>query len=131
MVIDSSAIVAIFLREPEARRFLEALRAAPARFMSSATFLEIGLVLDQRARLTAETVGDELSDFVAKMEIVIVPFTEAHARLARLAHRRFGRTRHPAQLNFGDCISYALAKAMDEPLLFKGEDFQYTDIRIA
>jgi ribonuclease VapC len=131
MVIDSSAIVAIFLKEPEAFRFLEALRNASTRLMSSATFLETALVLDQRVNLAAETAGDELSEFVATTEIIIVPFTEAHARLARIAHRRFGKGRHSAKLNFGDCISYALAKATDGPLLCKGNDFHRTDIRIA
>jgi ribonuclease VapC len=131
MVIDSSAIVAIFRKEPEIFRFLEAIRTASTRLISSATFLETAFVLDQRVNLTTEAAGDELVDFLAETDTSIVPFTEAHARLARDAYRRFGRGHHPAKLNFGDCFSYALAKATDEPLLFKGKDFQLTDIRIA
>src|SRR3954464_8338995 len=114
MVIDASAIVAIFLKEAEARRFAELIGAASTRFMSAGTLLEVGIVLDQRPGLQ-EGVMDELTEFVTSARIAVVALSQANAQIAREAYRRYGRGRHPAALNFGDCISYALAKSLDEP----------------
>jgi ribonuclease VapC len=131
MVVDASAILAIFLQEPEAPRFIALIGAASSRLISAATVLEAGIVLDQRPGLAPNATPDTLSAFLINTGFSVIPFTEEHAILARLAYRRFGRGIHAAKLNFGDCISYALAKASDEPLLFKGDDFALTDIRVA
>jgi ribonuclease VapC len=130
MVVDSSVIAAIFLNEEDAGSFVDQLNSAPSRRISAATLVEIGIVLDQRIAALPDDVDDTLSELLRTLRITVVPFTEAHARLARAAYRRFGRGRHPAKLNFGDCMSYALAKSLDEPLLFKGTDFTQTDIRL-
>ena len=131
MIVDPSVIVAILLQEPDAYSLSLRLRRAEIRRMSTASVLEAGIVLDQRAGLRPDDPVDELSDLLHSVRIELVPFTERHAQLARLAYRRYGRRRHAAGLNFGDCISYALAKSLDEPLLFKGTDFSLTDIRVA
>jgi len=130
MVIDASAVVAILEDEPDADRLASLIRRAQTRWMSAVTFLEAGIVLDQRVRRTPEATRDQLSDLVDAARIALVPFTAAHAQMARQAYRRYGKGRHPAGLNFGDCMSYALAKSLDEPLLFKGTDFALTDIRV-
>jgi ribonuclease VapC len=93
--------------------------------------LEAGIVLDQRPGLTPNNPTDTLTAFLINAKFSVIPFTEQHAVIARLAYRRFGEGNHPARLNFGDCISYALAKSSDEPLLFKGADFRLTDVRVA
>jgi ribonuclease VapC len=129
MVIDTSAIVAIFLKEPESPQFIALIGAASTRFVSAGTLLECGIALDQRPRPAPGV--DELAEFLTNAGISVVPLSEAHAQLARAAYRRYGRGIHRAQLNFGDCMSYALAKSLDEPLLFKGTDFRLTDVRVA
>ena len=131
MIVDPSVIVAIFLEEPDAADFSIRLRRADVRRMSTASLFEAGILLDQRAGLEPDEPIDELRAFLQKVRIELVPFTEDHAQIARVAYRRYGKGRHPAGLNFGDCISYALAKSLDEPLLFKGTDFSLTDIRVA
>jgi ribonuclease VapC len=129
MIIDTSAIVAILRQEPEARRFAEAIKAAPVRRISATTFVEIGAVIDGGRDPVASRLFDEL---LAAVGIVIEPVTEAQARIARDAYRDFGKgSGHAAGLNFGDCFAYALAKAKGEPLLFKGDDFSRTDVVIA
>ena len=129
MIIDTSALVAILRQEPEARRFAEAIEAAPVRRISAATYVEIGAVIDGGRDPVASRLVDEL---VATAGIVIEPVTEAQARIARDAYRDFGTdSGHAAGLNFGDCFAYALAKATGEPLLFKGEDFSRTDVAVA
>lgn len=125
MVIDTSALLAILQDEPERRRFNEALEAAESRAMSTATFVESSIVTE--ARYGAEGLRD-LDLFIAKAQIEIVPVDLEQAYTARLAFSRFGRGRHPAALNYGDCFSYALAKALGTPLLYKGGDFAATDI---
>ncbi len=125
MVIDTSALVAILSLEPEAARLAQAIEADPTRLISASTLLEAGIVIE--ARLGAAG-GKELDLLVAKAGVVIEPLTADQAGIAREAWRRFGKGRHAAALNFGDCCSYALARATGEPLLFKGTDFTNTDI---
>ena len=129
MIIDTSAIVAILRQEPEARRFAEAIEAAPVRRISATTYVEIGAVIDGGRDPVASRLVDEL---LAKAGIIIEPVTAAQARIAREAYRDFGKgSGHAAGLNFGDCFAYALAKATGEPLLFKGDDFSHTDVAAA
>jgi ribonuclease VapC len=125
MVIDTSALVCILQGEPEGRSFNEAIEAAPSRSMSAATFVEVSIVLE--ARHGAAGVR-ELDAFLERAEIGLVEFDLDQARLARDAFRRFGKGRHPAGLNYGDCFSYALSMALSEPLLYKGNDFARTDV---
>ena len=125
MVIDTSALVSLLCAEAEAGAFAAALEADPVRLISAATVLESALVLE--ARFGAEG-GRELDLLISTAGLSVEPITADHVSLAREAWRRFGKGRHPAGLNFGDCFSYALAKATGEPLLFKGADFAQTDI---
>jgi ribonuclease VapC len=125
MVIDTSALVAILQREPERRPFVEAIEAADARLMSVATFVEISIVVE--ARHGAEGLRD-LDHFISRASIELVAVDAEQGNLARHAFSRFGKGRHRAGLNYGDCFSYALAVATGEPLLFKGEDFVHTDV---
>jgi ribonuclease VapC len=126
MVIDTSALLAILQDEPERRRFNESIEAADSRVMSVATFVEVSIVVDSRHG--AEGLR-ELDQFVDRAGIGLVPVDVEQARIARAAFGRFGKGRHPAGLNYGDCFSYALAHVLEEPLLFKGDDFSRTDIR--
>lgn len=129
MIVDSSAIVAIAMGEPEARAFVQSIAFAPRRRMSAATYVETGVVLDGRGDPVLSRDVDRL---LAELDITIEPVTERQARIARDAYRDFGRgSGHPARLNFGDCFSYALAKDAGEPLLFKGDHFIHTDTRPA
>jgi ribonuclease VapC len=128
MVIDTSAIVAIALDEPEAPTFEERIADDPVRMISAATLLETAMVIE--TRLSARG-GGELDLWLHKAGVEIVAVDAELADLARRAWRRFGKGRHPAGLNFGDCFSYALASLTQEPLLFKGSDFAETDIRAA
>ncbi|WP_373508255.1 type II toxin-antitoxin system VapC family toxin [Thiocapsa sp.] len=128
MVIDPSALLAILQDEPERRAFNELIEAASQRRLSTASFVELSIVIE--ARLGAEGIRD-LDLFLATAGIELVAFDMAQARLAREGFRRFGKGRHPAGLNLGDCFSYALVRALDEPLLFKGDDFPLTDVNVA
>lgn len=125
MVIDTSALIAILQDEPERRRFNEVIEAAPHRRISTATQVEIAIVVE--ARYGADGIRD-LDLFMATAAIEPVAVDAQQALAAREAFRRYGKGRHPAALNFGDCFSYALAKVLDEPLLFKGMDFAQTDL---
>ncbi len=125
MIIDTSALVAIALHEPERDGFYRAIRAAPVRLMSVANALELHLVLSRRP------LAGEYDGLFAELRIEAMAATTEHLTLARAAHDRFGRGNHPAALNFGDCFAYALAKATGYPLLFKGDDFGRTDVRVA
>jgi ribonuclease VapC len=127
MVLDTSAILAILQDEPERRKFNEAIEAAETRSLSTASFVECSMILE--SRYGADGVRD-LDLFIAKAQLSLVPVDEEQADLARRAFRNYGKGRHPAGLNFGDCFSYALAQALNEPLLFKGNDFNQTDIQI-
>ncbi len=125
MVVDSSAIIAILKQEPDAQRFALALAYAPDRWMSAVSLVEAALVIEGRF---GGRGARELDTLIARSRIQFVAFDGEQAALAREAFRRFGRGRHPAGLNFGDCLAYALAKHLDEPLLFKGDDFAKTDV---
>lgn len=125
MVLDTSAILAILQNEPERRKFNEAIETAETRSLSTASFVECSMILE--SRYGADGVRD-LDLFIAKAQVSLVSVDEEQADLARRAFRKYGKGRHPAGLNFGDCFSYALARALDEPLLFKGNDFTQTDI---
>ena len=125
MVLDTSALLAILLDEPERRRFNEAIEADPKRLVSAAAVLETSIVLETRS---GEIAGRELDLFLHRAGIQIVPIDSDHIDIARAAFRRYGKGRHSAGLNFGDCFSYALASAAGEPLLFKGADFSQTDL---
>ena len=131
MIVAPSVLVAILLKETDADELSRRLWRADVLRMSTASFLEAGIVLDQRANLQPDDPVDTLVELLRTARIELMPFTEDHARIARIAYRRYGRRRHPAGLNFGDCMSYALAKSLDEPLLFKGTDFSLTDVRVA
>lgn len=128
MVIDPSALLAIFQDEPERRAFNELIEAAPRRHLSTASLVELSIVIE--ARQGAAGIRD-LDLFLETAGIELVPFDAAQAQLAREGFRRFGKGRHPAGLNLGDCFSYALARVLDEPLLFKGDDFPLTDVAAA
>jgi ribonuclease VapC len=125
MVIDTSALLALLFNEPEADDIETALDADPVRLMSVASCLESAIVVE--ARLGAAG-GRELDLLIHRAAIELVAVTVEQADVARAAWRRFGRGRHEAALNFGDCFSYALALTSGEPLLFKGGDFTRTDV---
>jgi ribonuclease VapC len=129
MIIDTSAVAAILLDEPDAPLFATAIEDADRPSMSAGTYLEAGIVLDRRRN---PALSRRLDVFLAEASVVIEPVTERQAHIAREAYRDFGKgSGHPAQLNFGDCFAYALAKDKAEPLLFKGADFAHTDVRRA
>lgn len=126
MIIDTSALIAILRAEPEASVYARAIESAGVRRLSAASYVEVGAVIDRAGDAIASRRVDEL---LALTDIGIEAVTASQARIAREAYRDFGKgSGHSAGLNFGDCFSYALAKAKGEPLLFKGEDFGHTDI---
>lgn len=125
MIVDTSAILSILGDEPERRRFTEAIELADECLMSTASFVEASLVLE--ARRGPEGLRD-LDLLLAKAGVEFVPVDLEQARVARRAFRNFGKGRHPAKLNFGDCFPYALAIVTNSPLLFKGNDFSQTDV---
>lgn len=129
MIVDASAILAILLKEPEESRFADLLAEAknPTE-LSPVNYLEVALRVDRGDM--PETSG-KLDIILTHMNITIVDVTAEQARLAREAYGRFGKGQHPAKLNLGDCFAYALAKARNEPLLFKGDDFRRTDVEAA
>jgi ribonuclease VapC len=125
MVIDTSVVVAILLGEPELTAFTRLITHAPTVRLSAASYVEAAMVLEHRALSIPKRVLDE---FVKEFGVQIEPVTEEHARLAADAFRKYGKGHHKAALNYGDCFTYALAKATREPLLFKGNDFSKTDL---
>jgi ribonuclease VapC len=128
MVVDTSALAAILFGEPDAGRFAHALGTAPVRLLSAVTRVELSFVIEGRK---GETGRADLELLLRDGGFDIVVVTPQQAEIAIEAFRRFGRGRHRAALNIGDCFSYALAIATDDALLFKGEDFAHTDIRPA
>ncbi len=128
MIIDASALVAILQAEPESRLLAEAIEAGSRPTMSAVGFVEASIVLD--ARHGAEG-RDRLDQVIRESRIRIAPVDDEQAQIAREAFRDYGKGRHPARLNLGDCFAYALARQRREPLLFKGDDFARTDIRPA
>jgi ribonuclease VapC len=125
MVLDTSALLALLLDEPEAEAFRAALEEDQTRLVSAATLLEAAIVIEARK---GEAGGRELDLLVHKAEMVVVATDADQVGEARRAYRRFGRGHHAAGLNYGDVFSYALARVSGEPLLFKGDDFARTDI---
>ena len=129
MIVDTSALIAILRDEPEAPACAQAIENAAVRRISAVNFLEAAIVIDGSRDPIASRRFDEL---ISVAELVVEPVTETQARIGREAYRDFGKgSGHPAQLNFGDCFAYALAKVTGEPLLFKGNDFVRTDVRSA
>ena len=128
MVVDTSALVAILLGEPDAEQFARALSAAPVRLISAVTRVELSFVIEGRK---GETGRADLDLLLRDGGFDIVSVTPQQATIAIDAFRRYGRGRHRAGLNIGDCFSYALAVATDHPLLFKGDDFTHTDLQPA
>jgi ribonuclease VapC len=128
VIIDTSALIAILYREPEAERFAQLIHAADVCRISVANQLELAMVVENQLGPEGQRQADI---FLRRAGIVIEPVTVAQGELARQAFLDFGKGRHKAALNFGDCFAYALAKAMREPLLFKGNDFALTDIQRA
>ena len=126
MIVDSSALLAILFLEPEEPVFIEAVMRAVDPKMSAASYVEVAFKVDG-----AQTAGTDplLDQAIAQLGIRLVPFSVEQALVARAAFNIYGRGRHPAKLNFGDCMTYALAKTSGEPLLFKGIDFGKTDLR--
>lgn len=128
MIVDASAIVAIALDEEPASRLIEALISARRPAVSAATLFEAMIVIDARGPIASRRLDVLLAD----VDLEVVPFTTDHTALARQAYRDFGRgSGHPARLNFGDCLTYALAAARGEALLYVGDDFAHTDLRSA
>lgn len=128
MIIDTSAIVAVLFNEDDADTYARAITHAESCRVSAATFVEVSIVI---AAQTKSTGGSQLDAFFRRAGIIIEPVTEEQAHIARQAFTDFGKGRHAAGLNYGDCFSYALAKSTGEPLLFKGRDFAKTDVFIA
>ena len=124
MVIDTSAILAILQREPERRSFIEAIESADSARISVASWVEASIVIE--SRYGAEGLGD-LDRFISRARIELIPVDQEQGQLARSAFSRFGKGRHRAALNYGDCFSYAAAMSVAEPLLCKGDDFIHTD----
>jgi ribonuclease VapC len=128
MVVDTSVLVAILTNEPELRQYAQTIDEAESKLLSVASFVEASIVLEKRSG--AEGVRD-LDLFIKRSGINLVEVDAEQGQLARYAFSRFGKGRHPAALNFGDCFAYALATALGQPLLFKGRDFALTDVGVA
>ena len=128
MILDSSALVAIVFNEPERETFIAKINAARTVGIAAPTLVEAGVVLSSRSGGdAAKTLGELLS----ASDVVVIDFGSRHWREAIAAWVRFGKSRHPARLNFGDCLTYAAARVADEPVLAKGDDFAQTDIELA
>ncbi|MFZ0705911.1 MAG: type II toxin-antitoxin system VapC family toxin [Candidatus Korobacteraceae bacterium] len=129
MIVDTSALIAILFLEPEARLFSDLIAQTVDCCISAANYLEAAIVLDAAHN---PIVSRRLDELIRNADISVEPVTAAQAKIAREAYRDFGKgSGHPAQLNFGDCFAYALARDRGEPLLFKGNDFSQTDISSA
>ncbi|RKE83502.1 type II toxin-antitoxin system VapC family toxin [Rhizobium sp. AG855] len=128
MIVDTSAMVAIFYGEPEATDFTQRIHGAATTRMSVANYLELSMVIEKQLGPNGTR---QVDTFIRRAAIIIEPVTVEQGNLARQAFLDFGKGRHKAGLNFGDCFAYALAKDLDELLLFKGKDFAATDIRSA
>jgi ribonuclease VapC len=125
VIVDTSALIVLLRNEPEAEVFTDLLLGADETRISSGTLLETHIVA------SAHGSGDDLAEILELVNAEVVPFDARQAELAVQAFMKFGKGRHAAGLNFGDCFAYALARAFDEPLLFKGNDFSKTDVRVA
>lgn len=127
MVLDTSAVIAILQNEPEAELLVNELENTDNIRISAASLVETGIVMLARYGDPGEL---EVDQFILRLGVTVVPVTEAQAELARTAYRRFGKGRHPAALNYGDCFAYALAVSLHESLLFTGKDFSKTDVQM-
>ena len=125
MIVDTSALTAVLFGEPEAARYTEIIHDADRCLISAGNFVELSIVVEGQLGTVALRQCDM---FLRRAAILVEPFTVEQAHLARQAFHDFGKGRHSAGLNFGDCFAYALSKFSGEPLLFKGEDFRKTDI---
>ena len=125
MVLDTSALLAILMAEPEAEGFAVAIEHDPIRLISAGSMLETAIVAESRWR---DAGGRELDLLLFKTGITVIPVDAEQVEIARQAFRLFGKGRHPAGLNFGDCFAYALSRVSGQPLLFKGDDFAQTDV---
>lgn len=126
MIVDTSVVICLLREEPDHHRFVQALAASDGEIaMSAANYLETAIVVDANDSPALSERFDAVLDF---WRIAVIPVTPNHASLARLAYRQYGKGRHPAALNLGDCFAYALARETGRPLLFKGEDFARTDV---
>jgi ribonuclease VapC len=125
MIVDTSAVMTILLSEPDAEQYAKAIDEAEVTRISAATFVEAAIVAGAYA---GEAGGRDLDSFMRRTQIVMESVTEEQAHIARQAYADFGKGKHKAGLNFGDCFAYALARVTGEPLLFKGNDFRRTDI---
>jgi ribonuclease VapC len=129
MIVDTSALIAILLGEAETVEFAKSMDSAKSLSISAGTYLELSIVIDKRKN---PVLSNQIEEIIERYDIYIEPVTAEQARIARQAYRDFGKgSGHPAQLNFGDCFSYALARVKREPLLYKGNDFVHTDVRAA
>lgn len=128
MIVDTSALLSVMLYETDRTVYRDAILAAVRPVISAANWLEGAMVLERRGDATACARYEPVCEALG---LTIEPVTQGQATLARDAYRTFGKGRHPAGLNFGDCFAYALAKERDEPLLFKGDDFARTDVKQA
>lgn len=128
MILDTSALLAVLYGEPEAERFLRLIHGADRCRLSAGSYLELAVVLERQA---APGMDRQCEALLRRAGIQIVAFTVEQAYIARQAFHDFGKGRHPAALNYGDCFAYALAKSCGEPLLFKGGDFSRTDVAVA
>jgi ribonuclease VapC len=125
MIVDTSAIIAILRDEPDAEDLSSAIESADVRRVSAGTYIETAIVTDANRD---PVLSRRLDSFLQQAFIIVEPVTVEQSRLAREAYRDYGKGRHRAGLNFGDCFAYALAKEKGEPLLFKGDDFRKTDV---
>ncbi|MGH9416587.1 MAG: type II toxin-antitoxin system VapC family toxin [Terriglobales bacterium] len=125
MVIDSSALIAVLLQQPEAAEIAQLMEADPTRLVSAGNYLEAAIVIEARRGAAG---GRDLDLLLHAIRAETVGFSAEQAEVARTAWRRYGKGRHPAGLNFGDCMAYALSKTSGEPLLFVGADFTQTDV---
>lgn len=125
MVIDTSALLAVLQQEPDAESIARTIENASLRLLSAANLLEASIVIESRK---GDVGGRELDLLLYRGQIEIVPLDQEQAEAARAAWRQFGKGRHPAALNYGDCFAYALARTRQLPLLFRGTDFSQTDI---
>ncbi len=125
MVLDTSALIVILTAEPEANTFAAVIATAATRLLSAASLLETAIIIEARY---GPAGGQKLDELIRVAQVQVEPVTVEQVTSARLAYRVYGKGRHPAGLNYGDCFAYALAKISGEPLLFKGNDFGQTDI---
>ena len=128
VILDSSAIVAIMLAEPGYKTLLDKIVSSAVVAVSAPTVVEAAIVLSSRLGRDARP---ELNEFLRQAEVEVIPFTDEHVNLVMDAFLRYGKGRHPAALNFGDCLAYATAALSASPLLFTGKDFSRTDIQPA